>query len=217
MQQAQNHSRRRCQAADQGCGQADARSDAPPVSCAAPPASARSPSSPAATSSTATAPKTCCARCRASTTRCRRCCSAEPSWRRPIRKATSRGRSRSTPITTRTRRRWSIRRPTSSKSPAWSTTRSRGRSTSCTRCREVSQITRHVCVEGWSAIGSWQGARAVGFPQAHRRRHARQIRLVQMRRGLHQHHRHADRAASADADDASSSTTSCCRAPTASR
>jgi DMSO/TMAO reductase YedYZ molybdopterin-dependent catalytic subunit len=23
---------------------------------------------------------------------------------------------------------------------------------------EVSQITRHVCVEGWSAIGSWQGA-----------------------------------------------------------
>ena len=22
---------------------------------------------------------------------------------------------------------------------------------------EVSQITRHVCVEGWSAIGSWQG------------------------------------------------------------
>ena len=92
-------------------------------------------------------------------------------------------------------------RPTSSKSPAWSTTRSRGRSTNFTRCREVSQITRHVCVEGWSAIGSWQGARAVGFPQAHRRRHARQICLVQMRRGLHQHHRHADRAASADADD----------------
>jgi len=23
---------------------------------------------------------------------------------------------------------------------------------------EVSQITRHICVEGWSAIGSWQGA-----------------------------------------------------------
>jgi DMSO/TMAO reductase YedYZ molybdopterin-dependent catalytic subunit len=28
---------------------------------------------------------------------------------------------------------------------------------------EVSQITRHVCVEGWSAIGSWQGARLSGF------------------------------------------------------
>jgi len=28
---------------------------------------------------------------------------------------------------------------------------------------EVSQITRHVCVEGWSAIGSWQGARLSAF------------------------------------------------------
>jgi len=28
---------------------------------------------------------------------------------------------------------------------------------------EVSQITRHVCVEGWSAIGSWQGARLSNF------------------------------------------------------
>ena len=28
---------------------------------------------------------------------------------------------------------------------------------------EVSQITRHVCVEGWSAIGSWQGTPTVGI------------------------------------------------------
>ena len=28
---------------------------------------------------------------------------------------------------------------------------------------QVSQITRHVCVEGWSAIGSWQGARLSDF------------------------------------------------------
>lgn len=28
---------------------------------------------------------------------------------------------------------------------------------------EVSQVTRHVCVEGWSAIGSWQGARLSDF------------------------------------------------------
>lgn len=28
---------------------------------------------------------------------------------------------------------------------------------------EVSQITRHCCVEGWSAIGSWQGARLSDF------------------------------------------------------
>lgn len=31
------------------------------------------------------------------------------------------------------------------------------------RLPEVSQITRHVCVEGWSAIGSWQGARLSDF------------------------------------------------------
>ena len=73
-------------------------------------------------------------------------------------KAPSPGRSRSMPITTRTRRRRSIGQAYKLESPAWSTTRNRGRSTSCTRCREVSQITRHVCVEGWSAIGSWQGA-----------------------------------------------------------
>ena len=30
---------------------------------------------------------------------------------------------------------------------------------------EVSQITRHCCVEGWSAIGSWQGARLSDFLQ----------------------------------------------------
>ena len=30
---------------------------------------------------------------------------------------------------------------------------------------EHSQITRHVCVEGWSAIGSWQGARLSDFLQ----------------------------------------------------
>ena len=28
---------------------------------------------------------------------------------------------------------------------------------------EVSQVTRHVCVEGWSAIGSWQGATLADF------------------------------------------------------
>src|SRR3974377_882251 len=32
---------------------------------------------------------------------------------------------------------------------------------------QVSQITRHVCVEGWSATGSWQGAPFSGFPQPH--------------------------------------------------
>jgi DMSO/TMAO reductase YedYZ molybdopterin-dependent catalytic subunit len=31
---------------------------------------------------------------------------------------------------------------------------------------EVSQITRHVCVEGWSAIGSWQGVKLSDFLKA---------------------------------------------------
>jgi DMSO/TMAO reductase YedYZ molybdopterin-dependent catalytic subunit len=30
---------------------------------------------------------------------------------------------------------------------------------------QVSQITRHVCVEGWSAVGSWQGVRLSEFLQ----------------------------------------------------
>ena len=144
-------------------------------------------------------------------------CSIRTRWRRNIPKARSRGRSRSTAITPRTRRRRSTARPTSSRSAAWSTTRSRGRSDKLYALPQVSQITRHVCVEGWSAIGSWQGVRLSRIPQADRRRHPRQIRLVPVRRGLFQHHRHADRAASADATDASSSTTRFCRASTASR
>ena len=39
------------------------------------------------------------------------------------------------------------------------------------------QITRHICVEGWSAIGSWTGVRLSDFLAARRRRHAREIRL----------------------------------------
>jgi DMSO/TMAO reductase YedYZ molybdopterin-dependent catalytic subunit len=31
------------------------------------------------------------------------------------------------------------------------------------RLPEVSQVTRHVCVEGWSAIGSWQGVKLSDF------------------------------------------------------
>jgi DMSO/TMAO reductase YedYZ molybdopterin-dependent catalytic subunit len=43
---------------------------------------------------------------------------------------------------------------------------------------EVTQITRHVCVEGWSAIGSWSRCRRLQQPAGH-----------------------GDRAASADPDD----------------
>ena len=40
---------------------------------------------------------------------------------------------------------------------------------------QVKQVTRHICVEGWSAIGSWTGTPLARFPQADRRRHPRQI------------------------------------------
>src|SRR3569623_1697735 len=64
---------------------------------------------------------------------------------------------------------------------------------------EVSQITRHVCVEGWSAIGSWQGAVLSDFLKRIGA-DTRARSALQVRRGLHRDHRHADRAASADAD-----------------
>jgi DMSO/TMAO reductase YedYZ molybdopterin-dependent catalytic subunit len=35
-----------------------------------------------------------------------------------------------------------------------------------TKLPEVSQITRHICVEGWSAIGSWQGTPLRNFLQS---------------------------------------------------
>ena len=43
---------------------------------------------------------------------------------------------------------------------------------------QETQITRHICVEGWSAIGKWTGVPLSRIPRARRRRHARQIRLV---------------------------------------
>jgi hypothetical protein len=63
---------------------------------------------------------------------------------------------------------------------------------------QTDQITRHICVEGWSAIGKWGGVRFSDFPHARGRRHRRQIRRLQMRRRLLHQHRHGDGAASAD-------------------
>ena len=67
---------------------------------------------------------------------------------------------------------------------------------------QVKQVTRHICVEGWSAIGSWTGTPLARFPQNHRRRHPREILLVPVRRcrRLQQPARHGERAASADPD-----------------
>ena len=45
----------------------------------------------------------------------------------------------------------------SSRSAGSSRTSGPGRSSASTRCPKVSQITRHVCVEGWDYIGKWSG------------------------------------------------------------
>ena len=190
------------EAPDQGRRQAAARSVA-----AAVPARRRQPRrarrcSPAATSSTATsAERRAARRSRTSTTGCRPGCSIPTGWRRPIPRARSRGRSRSTPITPRTRRRRStagrykleVGGLVDNKKP-WTLDE-------LYALPQETQITRHICVEGWSAIGKWTGRAAARLPQAHRRRHPREIRLVRCAEGYSNTDRHADRAASADADD----------------
>ena len=134
-----------------------------------------------------------------------------------FRKARSRGRSRSTPITPRTRRRISTATNTSSKSAAWSTTRSPWTLAELNKLPEVSQITRHGLRRGLERDRLLAGRAAVRFSQTDRRRHQRQICLVPVRRRLFQHHRHADRAASADAADAQIRPQDPAAAPTAFR
>ena len=82
---------------------------------------------------------------------------------------------------------------------------------------QETQITRHICVEGWSAIGSWTGARLSEFLKRVGADTARKICLVPLRRGLHHLDRHADRAASADADDVRVRRQDRCRRPMAIR
>ena len=117
-------------------------------------------------------PKACCARCRASTTARRPGCSIRTRSRRnypesaitravPVQRLLRRGRGAGG---RRQRLQARGRRPGRQ-------TRSRGRSTELYALPQVSQITRHICVEGWSAIGKWSGVRFSRLPQAHRRRH----------------------------------------------
>ena len=68
---------------------------------------------------------------------------------------------------------------------------------------QVSQVTRHICVEGWSAIGKWSGVRFSDFLQRVGADTHREVRRLQVRRRLLHQHRHGDRAASADAAHAS--------------
>ena len=68
---------------------------------------------------------------------------------------------------------------------------------------QVKQVTRHICVEGWSAIGSWTGTPLARFPQAA----SAPTRAPNMSgssaptRTATIAARHGDRAASADPDD----------------
>lgn len=61
-----------------------------------------------------------------------------------------------------------------------------------------SQVTRHICIEGWSAIGKWGGVRFSDLLLRGRRRHHRKIRRAALRRQLLDEHRHADCIACAD-------------------
>ena len=84
-------------------------------------------------------------------------------WRRHSRKARSPSRSRSTPITISTTRPRSTARSGSSRCAGWSTIRSPWTLDELYELPQVKQITRHICVEGWSAIGSWTGRRLRDF------------------------------------------------------
>ena len=55
---------------------------------------------------------------------------------------------------------------TGSRWAAWSRNRRACRWPSCVRSPSRTQITRHDCVEGWSAIGKWKGARLSALLEA---------------------------------------------------
>ena len=74
--------------------------------------------------------------------------------------------------------------PGGSSVAASSPTSARGRSMNFARCRRQSQITRHVCVEGWSAIGQWRGVPFAHLPGARRCGHAAPLCRFQVLRRL---------------------------------
>ena len=90
-------------------------------------------------------------------------CSIRTRWRRNIPKARSPGRFRSTAITREDEApevdgadyKLEIGGLVDNKEP-WTLEQ-------LYALPQVSQITRHICVEGWSAIGSWQGVRLSEF------------------------------------------------------
>ena len=63
---------------------------------------------------------------------------------------------------------------------------------------QESQVTRHVCVEGWSMIGKWTGVPVPDLPTAHRRGLDGEICRLRVRRRLLLQHRHGIGAAPPD-------------------
>ena len=63
---------------------------------------------------------------------------------------------------------------------------------------QVEQITRHICIEGWSQIGHWSGVPLRSVPTTHRSRPSRALCEFQVFRWLLDQHRHAQRAAPTD-------------------
>ncbi len=66
---------------------------------------------------------------------------------------------------------------------------------------KAEQITRHICVEGWSAIGRLGRHAVLGVPEAGGSGHIGEICWFQMRGRLLRKHRHADCLAFADTAD----------------
>jgi DMSO/TMAO reductase YedYZ molybdopterin-dependent catalytic subunit len=105
----------------------------------------------------------CCAGSRNSTTGCRPGCSTRTSSRRPTRRARSGGRfpfnayydEDEAPEVDGATFKLEVGGLIDNKQP-WTLEQ-------LYALPEESQITRHICVEGWSAIGSWQGVRLSEF------------------------------------------------------
>ena len=60
---------------------------------------------------------------------------------------------------------------------------------------QVEQITRHICIEGWSQIGRWSGVPLRDFPSKSRSGPSRTICEFQVFRWLFNQHRHGQRTA----------------------
>src|SRR5262245_12411473 len=125
--------------------------------CAGPQAWGRLRSSPAATSRTASRRRTPCARCRASTTALRRGCLIRTGSPPPTRTAGSRNpfpfnayyEEEDAPEVDAADYRLNVRGLVENTRP-WTLDELHA-------LPQESQVTRHICIEGWSAIGKWTG------------------------------------------------------------